>query len=381
MTAGRRRRNPDRARRVWGLIRKETRQIGRDPSSVLIAAVLPLLLLVLFGYGVSFDPRRIALGLVVEQPTPETGSFTASLRNVRFFDVRTARDRRAFAADLVAGRLNGVVVLAADFAARAGRGGPAPIQVIVDGADPNNANVVRNYIQGAWANWLEQEALARGQRAAAPVALEPRIWFNPEVSSHHYLVPGSVAIILTLIGALLTALVVAREWERGTMEALLATPVGIVELLLGKLVPYFALGMGSMALAVATAVLLFGVPFRGSFPLLALVAAVFLLTALGQGLLLSTVTRNQRAASQGAMLSAFLPAFYFSGFVFEIDSMPWPLPWVSYLVPARYFISSLQTLFLAGDVPSVVGPDLLAMAAIAAGFFGLTALQTRTRLE
>jgi len=370
-----------RGRRVWGLIRKEARQIVRDPSSVLIAVVLPFLLLVLFGYGVSFDPRRIAIGLVIEQPTPETGSFAASLRNVHFFDIRAALDRRTFEADLVAGRLNGIVVLAADFAERAGRGDTAPVQVIVDGSDPNNADLVRNYIQGAWANWLQQEAVSRGQRMAPPVVLEPRVWFNPEVSSHHYLVPGSVAIILTLIGALLTALVVAREWERGTMEALLATPVGIVELLFGKVVPYFALGLGSMALSVTTAVVLFGVPFRGSFLVLALVGAVFLLTALGQGLLLSTATRNQLAASQGALLSAFLPAFFFSGFVFEINSMPWPLPWISYIVPARYFISSLQTLFLAGTVPSVIAPDLLAMAAIGAVFFALTALQTKTRLE
>lgn len=372
---------PARARRIWGLVRKETRQILRDPSSVLIAVVLPLILLILFGYGVSFDPRRITIGLVIEQPTPEAASFTASLRNVRFFDIRSARDRRAFEADLVAGRLNGIVVLAADFSQRAARGDTAPIQVIVDGSDPNNADLVRNYIQGTWANWLEQEAISRGERTSPPVILEPRVWFNPEVSSHHYLVPGSVAIILTLIGALLTALVVAREWERGTMEALLATPVGIVDLLLGKLVPYFALGLGSMALSVATAVLLFGVPFRGSFLVLALVGAVFLFTALGQGLLLSTVTRNQLAASQGALLSAFLPAFFFSGFVFEINSMPWPLPWISYAVPARYFISSLQTLFLAGNVPGVIAPDLLAMAAIGSVFFALTALQTKTRLE
>lgn len=367
--------------RIWGLIRKETRQVVRDPSSVLIAVVLPLLLLVLFGYGVSFDPRRISIGLVVEQPTAETGSFNASLRSVRFFDIRTSRDRRAFEAALVAGRLNGIVVLEADFAGRAARGDTAPIQVIVDGSDPNNADLVRNYIQGAWANWLEQEALSLGQQIHPPVVLAPRVWFNPGVSSHHYLVPGSIAIILTLIGALLTALVVAREWERGTMEALLATPVGILELLIGKLVPYFALGLGAMALSVATAVLLFEVPFRGSFLLLALVGAVFLFTALGQGLLLSTVTRNQLAASHGALLSAFLPAFIFSGFVFEINSMPWPLPWISTVVPARYFISSLQTLFLAGNVTSVIGLDLLAMAIIGSVFFALTALKTKTRLE
>ena len=213
------------------------------------------------------------------------------------------------------------------------------------------------------------------------MSLEPQLWFNPEVSSRNYLVPGSVAMILTLIGALLTALVVAREWERGTMEALLATPVGIIELLIGKLVPYFLLGMGSMVLSVATAIILFGVPFRGSFLMLALVSTVFMWAALGQGLLISTLTRNQLVAAQASILSAFMPAFYFSNFVFEIDSMPWPLQLISYAVPARYYVSTLQTLFLAGDVPSVILTDLLSLVVIAVCFTTLTALKTRTRLE
>ncbi|MCF3630525.1 ABC transporter permease [Thalassospiraceae bacterium LMO-SO8] len=368
--------------RVAGLIRKETRQVVRDPSSILVAAVLPLILIFLFGYGVTFDPRFFTIGLVVEQPTPEAGSFTAALSNSPYFRIQTARDRRSFEQDLVAGDLHGIVTLPASFAEQAYRGETAPIQVIVDGSDPNTADLVRNYIQLLWANWLEQESISRGPHLLpTAVELEPLVWFNPEISSRNYLVPGSVAIILTLIGALLTALVVAREWERGTMEALLATPIGIVELLVGKLVPYFLLGLGSMALSTATAVLLFGVPFRGSFLLLGLVSALFMWAALGQGLLISTVTRNQLVAAQASILSAFLPAFYFSNFVFEIDSMPWPLQLISYAVPARYFVSTLQTLFLAGDIWSVILPDLVGLFVIAAVFFALTAAKTRTRLE
>jgi ABC-2 type transport system permease protein len=236
-------------------------------------------------------------------------------------------------------------------------------------------------LQGTWANWLDQEALANSKSNGLPVSLKPRVWFNPELASHHYLVPGSIAIILTLIGAMLTALVIAREWERGTMEALLATPVAIAELLIGKLVPYFVLGMGSMALSVAAAIFIFGVPFHGSFLVLSVVSAVFLCAALGQGLLISTATRSQFVASQAAMVSAFLPALYFSGFVFEINSMLWPIPLISYIVPARYFISSLQSLFLAGNIWSVIVPSTLAMAAIAAALLTLTALNLKTRLE
>jgi ABC-2 type transport system permease protein len=371
----------DRFRRIVALIRKETRQIVRDPSTVIIAIILPLTLLFLFGYGVSFDARRIEIGLVIEDPTPQTSSFTASLTNSPLFATRTARDRRDFERDLVAGRIDGIVVLAANFTVQGERGDRAPIQVIVDGSDPNKATLVRNYLQGAWGNWLAQEAIARGERLTVPISVAPRVWFNPEISSHHYLVPGSIAIILMLIGALLTALVVAREWERGTMEALLATPIGIIDLIIGKLVPYFMLGMITMALATGTALFLFGVPFRGSFLVLALMSAVFLTTALAQGLLISTLARNQLVAAQSTLISAFLPSFFLSGFVFEIAGMPLPLQIISYAVPARYFVAGLQTLFLAGNVWSVIWPNLAGMVIIAAVYITLTALKTKTRLD
>jgi ABC-2 type transport system permease protein len=369
-------------RRIRALTRKETLQVLRDPSNLVVAVVLPLILLFLFGYGVTFDPRRFDIGLVVEQPTPESGSFTAALANSPIFGIETARDRRAFEADLIAGDIKGIVVLPADFADRAYRGDTAPIQVIVDGGDPNTAELIRTYVQLLWANWLQQESISRSLPLLPVLAkAEPKMWFNPEVSSRNYLVPGSVAIILMLIGALLTALVVAREWERGTMEALLATPIGIAELLIGKLAPYFALGMISMLISTLTAVFVFGVPFRGSVGLLSLVSALFMLAALGQGLFISTLARNQLVAAQASIMSAFLPAFYFSNFVFEINSMPIALQIVSYAVPARYYVSSLQTLFLAGDVPSVVFADIAGLVAISGGSILLTALTTRTRLD
>lgn len=369
-------------RRLTGLIVKESRQVLRDPSSVLIAGVMPLLLLFLFGYGVTFDPRQLDVALVVEQQSSETASFQASLENSTLFELETGPDRRLFERALTLGELDGLIVLQADFAEKAFRAEGAPIQVIVDGGDPNTAYLVSGYVELLWANWLEQEWISRGRPALAPsVQLEPQVWFNPEISSRNYLVPGSIAIILTTIGALLTALVVAREWERGTMEALLATPVGILELLIGKLVPYFLLGLGSMALAVITAVLLFGVPFRGSLAVLILSSSLFMLCSLGQGLLISTLTRNQLVAAQTSVLTAFLPAFYFSNFVFEIDSMPLALRLISYGVPARYYVSTLQTEFLAGDVWSVIVPDLIGLGVFALIIFALTALTTRTRLE
>jgi ABC-2 type transport system permease protein len=373
-------------RRILALVRKESFQILRDPSSYLMAGLLPLLLLLIFGYGVSLDLRRIAVGLVVEQSSPEADSLADSFHNSRFFTVRLARHRAEVEGDLTTGRLKGVIVVAADFADRLGRGDTAPVQILVDGSDPNTAALVENYAQGVWQNWLQQEEISASGLAVRPLAdarivAEPRVWFNPEINSRNFLIPGAVAIIMTLIGTLLTALVVAREWERGTMEALLATPIGRMEFLLGKLIPYFVLGMAAMGLAVAVAVFFFGVPFRGSVGALLLLSAVFLADMLPLGLLISTRTKDQFIASQLALISAFLPAFWLSGFIFEIDSMPLPLRVLTRVLPVRYFVSSLQTLFLAGDVPSVLVPDLLALTLIAAVLLAALVRATPLRLE
>jgi ABC-2 type transport system permease protein len=377
---------PGSLRRVLGLIRKETLQIVRDPSSFLIAGLLPLLLLFIFGTGVSLDLRRVPVGVVVEQPTPETDTLLASFRNSRYFAVREARNRAEVEPDLVAGRLKGVIVLRADFGEKLGRGETAPVQVIVDGSDPNTAGLVQGYAQGVWQNWLQQEAASKAvlldrPSARAPVLPEPRFWFNPDVNSRDFLLPGAVAIVLTLIGTLLTALVVAREWERGTMEAVLATPASSRELLAGKIVPYFFLGMGAMGLSSVSAVFLFGVPFRGSVLALAGVSAAYLAVMLALGLLISTVTRNQFAASQVALIVGFLPAFELSGFIFEIDSMPAPIRLLTHFLPPRYFVSSLQTIFLAGDVPEVLVPNTLVLLGFAAVLFFALVRATRSRLE
>jgi len=245
---------------------------------------------------------------------------------------------------------------------------------------------VQGYAQGVWRNWLEQVASSKTSLADRPkarplIGVEPRFWFNPELSSRESLLPGSVAIVLTIIGTLLTALVIAREWERGTMEALLSTPVQRIELLVGKIIPYYALGMTAMGIAVGSSVLLFGVPFRGSVFALIVVSSAFLTTMLMLGLLISTKTRNQFVACQAALIVGFLPAFELSGFIFEIDSMPAPIRLLTYILPPRYFVSSLQTLFLAGDVPAVLVPSTLVLTAFAVILFGLLVRATPMRLE
>jgi len=369
------------AMRLRGLMRKETYQIVRDPSSILIAFVLPVVLLLLFGYGVSLDAKHVPLALLIENPTTRTASFAASLMDSEYFAPVVVRDRTAAERALIDGDVDAIVVLRDDFARRMYSAEGAPIQVIVDGSDTNTANIIGGYVEGAWQKWLEHMALDQGQTLKPPVAVEQRVWFNPEVRSRNFLVPGLIAIIMTLIGTLLTALVVAREWERGTMEALMVTPVRVGEILLGKLIPYFVLGLGGMAAATAMAVWLFDVPLRGSFGVLLLVSTVFMLAALGMGLLISTVTKNQFVAGQVAIITAFLPAFILSGFLFDIASMPPVVQVLTHVVPARYFVSSLQTLFLAGDVWPIVATDTGALALMAAFFLGLTRRKTRKRLD
>ncbi len=369
-------------RRLWALCRKETFQILRDPSSNIIAFVLPVVMLFIFGYGINLDSSGLRIGLVLEDTGPEARHFADSLFGSRYFRVTTGATRAELERALTEGSIRGFVVVPQDFADNLKRpSGTAPLLVVTDGAEPNTANFVENYVRIAWEGWQQQRAADRGMAPAATITIEPRFWFNPSAESRNYLIPGSITIIMTVIGALLTSLVVAREWERGTMEALLASPLTRTELLLSKILPYYVLGMVSLLLCVAISVFLLKVPFRGTVGALFLTGSLFLGSALGMGLLLSTVTRNQFNAAQAALNAAFLPALILSGFIYEIRSMPAFIRGVTQIIPATYFVTAIQTLFQAGDVWSVLGRSMLFLAVAAAFFLGLTALKTRRRLE
>ncbi len=367
--------------RLRGMVRKESLQILRDPSSIAIAFVMPVVLLLLFGYGVSLDARNIPLGMVLERPDANSSSFAAAFAQSEYFSPRYYTDIQSAERDLAARRIDGIVWLRADFSKRLLARGDAPVGVILNGVDANQARITSGYVQGAWQSWLQAYALSRGQELTLPVAVEQRVWFNPALRSRNFLVPGLVAVIMTLIGALLTALVVAREWERGTMEALMVTPIRIRELLLGKVMPYFALGMGGMLLSVAMALWQFDVPLRGSFWLLLAASAIFMLVALAMGLLISTVSRNQFVAGQIAILVTFLPAFILSGFIFDIGSMPAPIQVITHIVPARYFVAILQTLFLAGNLWQVVLLNAAALLLMLLLLFAVLRHKARKSLE
>jgi drug efflux transport system permease protein len=369
------------AMRLRGLVRKEFLQIVRDPSSIAIAFIMPVALLLLFGYGLSLDVENVPLAVVVERPSADTADFVGALRGSRYFAPVAMPDMPQAERALLAGRVDAIVRLRADFATRERRPQGAPVQLIVNGIDANTARLVEGYMDGATTAWLARHAAENGQRFEMPVAVEHRVWFNSDVRSRNFLVPGLMVVIMTLIGALLTAMVMAREWERGTMEALIVTPVAVGEILLGKLIPYFVLGIGGMLLSVAMATWLFAVPLVGSFWLLLATSGVFMLVALGMGLLISSVARVQFIAGQLALITTFLPAFLLSGFIFEIRNMPQVVQAITYLFAARYFVAVVTTLFLAGNIASVILPNTLALALMAAIFLGLTRLKTRKRLD
>jgi len=361
-------------RRLTAMLRKEAKQIVRDPATILIAAVLPLILIFLFGYAVSLDTSRTKLGVALQDSSASGLGLAQAYQRSQWFDVTMARSVAPLKPLLVSGKIRAIVVIPADFGRK---GGATPIQIITDGSIPQTANFAAAYAEGVRATWAgEGRTASRGPA----IQLEPRYWFNPELKSRYFLVPGAIAIVMTMVGTLLTALVVAREWERGTMEAIMATPVSMAEFLASKLIPYFILALGSMTICTLIAVLAFGVPFRGSPLALLVIASAFLVPALGQGLLISAATKNQFVASQIALLSAFLPAFLLSGFLFEISSMPKWIQAITYIVPARYLIPPLQTVFVAGDLWSLFLKDIAAMLAFGAVFFTLTFRVTRKRL-
>lgn len=363
--------------RLRGLLRKEFLQIWRDPSALAIAFVLPATLLLLFGYGVSLDARQVPLALVVQAPSPLTSSFTSQFSRSPYFIPHLYSSIQAAEQAMTARTVKGIVWLPSDFSRRARLRGNAPIAVLVNGVDANDARLIEGYVQQVWATWLSSQS----RQGASLLSVQTRIRFNPAVESRNYLVPGLIAVIMTLTGALLTALVIAREWERGTMEALIVTRVHIHEILLAKLLPYFILGMGGMAASVALAVGLFQVPLQGSFWVLSAASALFMLASLGMGLLISSFARNQFVVGQIAIIVTFLPAFILSGFVFDIHSMPDTVQLVTHIVAARYFVAILQSVFLAGDVWSVILPNAMALLLMAAVFLGLARAVARKRLD
>jgi len=348
--------------RLLAVARKESIQIRRDLRSLGMAFVIPMLLLFLYGYALTLDVDNLKTVVFDQDRTQPSRQLLARFLESRYFSrVATATDYRQVERALDSGQAQVALIVPRNFARELERGRRVPIQALLDGSDANTATIARGYLEGIAEQYSLALLTARlpGVERRLPVEGRPRVWFNAELESKNYIVPGLIAVIMMVIAALLTSLTVAREWERGSMEQLIATPIRVPELILGKLLPYFVIGLVDVALAAGVGIAVFGVPFRGSAPLLFVITLVFLLGTLSLGLLVSIRAKSQLIASQIAMVLTFLPAFLLSGFIFDIGNMPGWLQVITLAVPARYFITVLKGVFLKGVGPAVLYPEAL----------------------
>ncbi|OCG23486.1 hypothetical protein A9G11_05870 [Gilliamella sp. wkB108] len=339
--------------RTVTLCKKELKQIIRDPSSWLIAVVIPLLLLFLFGYGISLDSNKVRIGVLIEQQSQSANDFVQVLNGSPYIEPIFDSNRQNLSAKLSSGDIRGIVIIPVNFAQQM-QTQQAKIQLITDGSEPNTANFVQGYLSGIWQIWLQQQGQNQLIHPTASIDINSHVWFNSAAISKNFILPGAITIIMTVIGSILTSLVIAREWERGTMEALLSTPMTKLEFILSKLIPYYLLGLVALVICFLVTVFILNVPFRGKVTLLFILSSLFLFVILGLGLLISTIARNQFNAAMIALNVAFLPTVMLSGFIFEISSMPVVIQIFTYIIPARYYVNILQNLFLVGDVLSML---------------------------
>lgn len=372
-------------RRFGAIFRKETLHIVRDWRSLTMAIVLPCILLLLFGYALTLDVDRVPTLILDLDRTPQSRALIARFDGSRYFSVRTALSFDEIQRGINDNSVLLGVTIPQDFSEALEANREAQVQLVLDGSDSNTASIASSYAEAmvqAYSAELRDAAVARAgtPKVKAPVEGKVRILYNDELKSKNFIVPGLIAVILMMISSFLTSTTVAREWESGSMEQLMSTPVRPAEFLLGKLCAYFVLGMLDMGISLVLGVGVFGVPLRGSVALLMASSCIFLFGALCWGILLSTVTRSQLLAFQTSLLSSFLPAFLLSGFLFSIDNMPWAIQQVTRLIPARYFVTLLQGVFLKGTGLEILWPPLLFLVVYALVVFAVAARKLRQKL-
>jgi ABC-2 type transport system permease protein len=365
---------------VWALLKKEVSQILRDPSSIAVGMVLPTVLILLFGYGLTLDVKNVPIAVVLEDRSPDAAELASTFQLSPYFHARLMTSMAEAQELILANEVDGIIRIRPDFS-RQMRNGDAEVQVVAHGRDANRARIIQGYAQGTVGQWTARR-LAEGREApSGPVLVRDRLWFNEANESRYFLVPGLVVLVMTVLGALLTALVVAREWEQGTFEALFVTPVRAGEILLAKVIPYLGLGIFGLVLCMLAARFLFQVPFRGSLWLLSAGSLLYLLVALGLGMLISSAVKAQFVASLTVVVAAFIPALMLSGFLFDLHNLPVAIRFLTYVFPARYYVSLLQTVLLAGNVWAIVLPNLVMLGAMATLLFVLTRIVTKKRLD
>ena len=365
---------------LLALIIKEIKQILRDPSSIIIAFVLPLISVLIYMYGINLDSVQVTMGIKNDDQSPEVATLVKSFGHSKYVNSIVFDNEKDIEEALLRSKIKGAVIIPNDFSTKLSRGQTADLMIITDGSEVNTANYVQSYALNIANQWLTTSKY-RGTITRSPINTEVRTWYNPDVDSHFFILPGSIAITMTLIGILLTSLVVAREWERGTMEALLSTNVRKMHIILGKYIPYFILGMLSLSFNVFLCVVVFKIPFRGSYLVLFIVSALFLLTSLGIGLNISTLLKNQFLASMMSLSLGFLPSLMLSGLMFPINSMPAIFQHFTRIIPARYYVTFIESEFMAGTIPEIVIVNAVFLSVISLLLFVLLYKFTSVRLE
>lgn len=367
---------------VKTFVKKEFKQIIRDISSILIAFVLPLILLFLFGFGVNFDTNTVKIGIVDQSNSVESRNFIQSLKNTKYLDTsfyKTTNEAEKF---LIGEKIRSYVVIPVNYEIELKKKLNPKIQIITDGTEPNTAKFASTYIQGAYFSNLQYENSKMGNlEKTKTISAINRSWYNPALKSTYFILPGSLAIIMTMTGTILTALVIAREWERGTMEAILTTNITKGEFILAKYIAYFILGFLSILFCLFLIIVVFKVPFRGSYIALFITSSLFMLTGLGVGLLISTTFKDQFTSSQIAGTIGFMPSMMLSGLIYEIDSMPFLIRTISNVIPAKYYVSAATSLFLSGTILKIIVFNSIYMLIFAALTAILIYKNTTERLE
>jgi ABC-2 type transport system permease protein len=375
-------------RRLVALTRKEFRQLLRDSSNLAIGILLPIVLILIFGYGLSLDVKDAPVAIVMEEASPTAQDAVAGFQLSTAFKPIVVQSMHDAQQLMLERKVDGIIRIPADFSRSLNAGG-ATVQVLVHGADASRASIIMNYANSALAQWSQRQADRAGAghsgqnqvAAVGSVTVESRMWFNAANTSTWYLVPGLIVLIMTLVGAFLTALVMAREWERGTLEALFVTPVHPVEILLAKIIPYFCVGMLGLTLCLVAARFLFSVPMEGSLFIIILSSMLYLFVAVGMGLVISSVTKNQFLASQVALISSFMPSLMLSGFLFDLRNVPVVIQIIGKILPATYFMELIKTLFLAGNVWPLILRNCAILACYAVLLLGIARAVTRKQLD
>lgn len=368
--------------RLISLIRKEIRQLSRDKSNLAVGIGLPMILILIFGYGLSLDVRNAHIAIVLEDASPTSVDVVSGLEFSPYISPVRVPSMQEAERLMRAREVEGIFRIPSDFSRRLGEG-KAQVQFLAYGTDSTRATIIRNYINSIVGQWTLRQAERKAalQAPTGRITLVERLWFNSANSSTWYLVPGLIVLIMTLIGAFLTAMVMAREWERGTLEALFVSPVRPTEILLAKIIPYFLVGMAGLGVCLAAAHFLFEVPMRGSLLILLGGSMLYLLVALGFGLVISSITKNQFTASQIAIITSFMPALMLSGFLFDLRNVPVVIQLVGQILPATYFMELIRTLYLAGDVWPVIIRNYAILTGYAVLLLGLARFVTRKKLD